>query len=162
LKAELFSSDFIMALFLFLIAIAIFEIFYINLQAEINDYGIRDDIQSKVNGLADVLVTSTGYPKYWDNNSVKVIGLFNSGLINLTKFEELKKIEYYTAKRMMGVRNYEIYIELKNKTGDVINNYKYGNKEDESANQVFYVKRLGLIDLNGNVTKAILYVGVWS
>ena len=162
MKAELFSSDFVMALFLFLIAIVIFEIFYSNLYSEINDYKIRNDLQAKVNSVADVLITSSGDPLYWDNNTVKIIGLFDSGLINLTKFEELKKIEYYTAKRMMGVRNYEIYIELKNKTGDVINNYKYGNKEDESANQVFYVKRLGLIDLNGNVTKAILYVGVWS
>jgi len=92
LKAELFSSDFTMALFLFLIAVVIFEIFYGNLHAEINDYKIRDDIQAKVNTIADVLVTSTGYPEYWNNDTVKVIGFFNSGLINLTKFEELQEI----------------------------------------------------------------------
>ena len=75
---------------------------------------------------------------------------------------ELQEIEYYTAKRMMGVGGYEIYIELKNKTGDVINGYTYGIKEGESANQVFYVKRLGLVDFNGNITKTILNLGVWS
>ena len=161
MKAEIFSSDFAMGLFLFLIGIITFELFYSNFHAEINDYSIRDDIQAKVNSIADTLLTSAGYPKYWDNNSVRVIGLFNSGLINLTKFEELQKIEYYTAKRKMGVGGYEIYIELKNRTEDVINSYTYGIKEDESAEQVFYVKRLGLIDLNGNITKAILNVGVW-
>ncbi len=150
-----------MGLFIFLIGIVIFEVFYSNLYAEINDYGIRDDIQAKLNSIADFLATSTGYPEYWDNNTVKVIGLFNSGLINLTKFNELQKIEYHTVKKMMGAGSYEIYIEVQNETGDLINDYKYGTKEGENANQVFYVKRLGLIDWNGNVTKAILNVGVW-
>jgi len=162
LKAEIFSSDFVTGLSIFLIGMIIFEVFYGNLHAEISDYKIRDDIQAKVNSIADVLVSSTGYPEYWNNDTVKVIGFFNSGLINLTKFEELQEIEYYTAKRMMGVGGYEIYIELKNKTGDVINGYTYGIKEGESANQVFYVKRLGLVDFNGNITKTILNLGVWS
>jgi len=162
LKAEVFSSDFVMGLAIFLIGMVMFEVFYGNLHSEINDYKIRDDIQAKVNSIADTLVTSTGYPEYWDNNTVKVIGLFSDGLINLTKFEELQKIEYYTAKRIMGVGGYEIYIEIRNKTEDVINGYTYGIKEGENANQVFYVKRLGLVDFNGNITKAILNIGVWS
>ena len=161
MKAELFSSDFVIGLFLFLIGIVIFEVFYYNLHTDINDYKVRDDLQSKVNSVADVLVTSTGSPEYWDNNTVKVIGLFNSGLINLTKFEELQKIEYYRAKRIMGIGGYDVYIEIRNETEDIIDGYSYGIKEGEDAEQVFYVKRLGLIDFNGNVTKVILNVGVW-
>lgn len=108
-------------------------------------------------------VTSTGDPEYWNSNNVKVLGFFNSGMINLTKFAQLKNIEYYTAKKIMGVGGYEIYIEITNETGSIINGtYWYGIKENENANQIFYVKRLGLIDFNGNVTKAILNVGVWS
>ncbi len=151
-----------MALFIFLIVMAISELFFSNLNAEINDYKTREDIQAKVNSIADVLLTSTGYPEYWNNDTVEIIGFFNSGLINLTKFDELKEIEYYTAKRIMGVGRYEIYIEIKNETGYLINDYKYGKKEDENSNQVFYVKRLGLVNFSGNTTKAILDVGVWS
>ncbi|NIO44692.1 MAG: hypothetical protein GTN36_04025 [Candidatus Aenigmarchaeota archaeon] len=161
MKAEIFSSDFVLGLSLFLIGLVIFEVFYGSLHAEINDYKIRDDIQAKVNSIADVLVTSTGFPEYWNNDSVKVIGFFSDGLINLTKFEELQKIEYYTAKRIMGVGGYEIYIDIRNKTDDIIDGYSYGIEEDESSSQVFYVKRLCLVDFNGNTTKAILNVGVW-
>jgi len=165
LKAEIFSSDFIMAVTVFLIAISTFGIYYISLQSDVTNYKIRNEIQSKANNIANLLLTSSGEPRYWSSTNVKVIGLYDSGLINLTKFEELKKIEYYTAKKMLGIGGYEFYIELKNETGHVLKNdslvYNFGIEKSESTLQAFYVERYGLTDLNGNVTKTIIGVVVW-
>jgi len=165
LKAEIFSSDFVMALTIFLIAVSTFGIYYTSLQSDISEYKIRNEIQSKANNIANLLLTSSGEPRYWSSTNVKVIGLYDSGLINLTKFEELKKIEYYTAKKMLGIGGYEFYIELKNETGHVLKNdslvYNFGIEKSESTLQAFYVERYGLTDLNGNVTKTIIGVVVW-
>jgi hypothetical protein len=164
LKAEVFSADFIIGLSVFLIITVILGVFYINLQTDISDYKSRSDIQTKANNVADILITSSGDPEYWDSSNVNVIGFYDSGLLNLTKFEELKNIEYYTAKRLMGVGGYEIYIELENETGYVLKNdsitYSFG-KPIEDASQVSYMKRLGLTNLNGNITKTILGVAIW-
>ncbi len=165
MKAELFSSDFVIGLSIFLTAICIFGIFYTSLQNDIIDYEIRNEIQGKAINIADLLVTSSGDPKYWNSTNVNVLGLYDDGLINLTKFEELKNIDYYTAKRFLGVGGYDFYIELKNASSYVLTNgttvYEFGREKSSDASQTFYVERYGLTRLNGNITKTIIGVVVW-
>jgi hypothetical protein len=164
LKAEVFSSDFIVGLSVFLIAISIFGIYYTNIQNDIVDYKIRNDMQTKADSVANLLATNSGDPEFWNSNSVKIIGLQDSNIINLTKFEELKKIDYFVAKRMLGVGGYEFYIELKNETGYTLRNgssvFSYGKEMTEDSLNVFYTERYGLTRLN-NVTKVILGVAIW-
>jgi hypothetical protein len=162
LKAEVFSTDFVAGLTIFLMAIVIFESFYGNLESEIGNYKTRNDAQIMANRVADVLSTSPGYPQNWNSSNVKVIGLYDSGRFSLERFDQLKNINYNVAKTMMGLGFYNIYLEVTNSTGSMIGSYTYGSKEDENASQVFYVRRLGLVYFNGNITKAILNVGVWS
>jgi hypothetical protein len=162
LKAELFSSDFIIGLTVFLIALNVFAIYYTNLQNDVTDYKIRNEVQIKANNVANLLATSSGDPEFWDSTNVKVLGLQDSNMINLTKFDELKKIDYFVAKRMMGVGGYEFYVELKNETDQIIGNYTFGKTITSSALQVFYVERYGLASVNGTVSKIILGVAVWS
>jgi hypothetical protein len=165
LKAELFSSDFVIGFAIFLIGIGIFGIFYTSIQSDITDYRNRNEIQNKATNIANLLVTSSGEPIGWSSTNVRIIGLRDSGIINLTKFEELKKINYYTVKNLLGVDGYELYIELKNQTGSVLKNgtvtYSFGLEKSESALQAFYVERYGLASLNGNVTKIMIGVVVW-
>ena len=158
----MFSTDFVVGLTIFLMAIVVFESFYSNIDSGINNYKVRNDLQTKANSVADILATSPGYPNNWSNVTVKVIGLYDSGFLSLEKFSQLMKVEYYAAKSEMGVGGYEIYLEVTNSTGSVLGNYKYGHPVSENASQVFFVKRLGLANFNGNVTKVILNVGVWS
>ena len=165
MKAELFSSDFVIGLSIFLIAIGVFGIYYEGLQNDIADYATRNDMQTKAINIADLLVTSSGEPHGWNSTNVKIIGLYDAGLINLTKFAELKNIEYYNAKRLLGVGGYEIYIEIKNATGYVLKNdsltYNFGKEKSENALQAFYIERYELSNLNGNITKTIIGVVVW-
>jgi hypothetical protein len=168
LKAELFSSDFIIGLSIFLIAMTIFGVYYESLQSDVIDYKMRNEIQSKAINIADLLVTNSGDPTGWNSTNVNVIGLYDSGLINLTKFEELKKIndsDYYNFKRLLGAGGYEIYIELKNETDQILENnsitYDTGKQNTDNAIQIFYVERYGLTDLNGNITKIKIGVVVW-
>jgi hypothetical protein len=119
---------------------------------------------SKAVNIASLLATTSGYPKYWNNTTVKVIGIYDSGKFNLTKFEELKKINYNSVKTMLGTGPYNIYIVLKNETGNTIEKsgvpYSYG-VTIANAEQIVLVKRLGVVSLEGTSIKTIMEVILW-
>ena len=165
MKAELFSSDFVVGLSIFIIAIGVFGVYYINIQNDVEEYSIRNELQTKSNTVADLLISTSGQPKGWSADNVDVIGLNDEGIINLTKFEEMQKMDYYTVKKFLGIGGYEYYINLENETGQTLVNdstiYEYGMNKDADALQVFYVERFGLSELEGNISKTILGVVIW-
>lgn len=168
MKAELFSSDFIISFFIFLSAFIIIAAYYQNLQTDIAESGTRNDMYSRAINIASLLATTSGYPKYWDNNTVEVIGLYDSGKFNLTKFEELKNVSYTNATKMLGSGYYRLSINLKNVTGNIIQKssdptffYSYGISPS-NAEQIVLVKRLGVTDLEGNATKIVMEVILWA
>jgi len=164
MKAELFSSDFIISILIFLSAMVIITFYYQNLQSDVYESNIRNEMYSKAVNIASLLATTSGYPKYWNNTTVKVIGIYDSGKFNLTKFEELKKINYNSVKTMLGTGPYNIYIVLKNETGNTIEKsgvpYSYG-VTIANAEQIVLVKRLGVVSLEGTSIKTIMEVILW-
>ena len=164
MKAELFSSDFVISILVFLCALVIISFYYQNLQSDVYESSIRNEMFSKATNIASLLATTSGYPKYWNNTSVKVIGLYDEGKFNLTKFEELKKINFNTAKTMLGTGPYKIYIALRNETDDVIENqgisYSYGIAP-VNAEQVVLVKRLGIVKIEETSIKTTMEVILW-
>lgn len=165
MKAEVFSSDFTIGIAVFIIALGIYSVYYENLQNDIVSYNIRNEMQTKADSIANLLVTSNGSPKDWDYENVRILGLRDSDMINLTKFDELKKIEYLKVKRMLGVGGYKLYIYLKNTSGTIISNgtdlYEYG---EQLANpyQVFYVERYALARINSTLVKTVMGVLIWQ
>ena len=167
MRAELFSSDFIISFFIFLSAFIIIAAYYQNLQTDITEASVRNDMYSRAINIASLLATTSGYPKYWDSNTVEVIGLYDSGKFNLTKFEELKNVSYSNATKMLGSSYYRLNISLINVTGNIIQKpndptffYTYGTSLS-NAEQIVLVKRLGVANLEDNVTKIIMEVILW-
>ena len=167
MRAELFSSDFLISFFIFLSAFIIITAYYQNLQTDVYEAKMRNDMYSKAIDIAILLATTSGQPQYWNSTNVQLIGLYDSGKFNLTKFEELKKINIQTAKTMLGTGVYNFNITLINTTGNIIENhstppilYSYGTPTD-NAEQIVLVKRLGVVDLEGNTTKVTLEVILW-
>jgi hypothetical protein len=170
MKAELFSSDFMISILLFLTVLTIITTYYQNLQSDVYETDIRNDMHSKAINVASLLATTSGYPQYWNSTNVQVIGLYDSGKFNLTKFEELKQIvqiDYQTVKTKLGTGAYNFYISLKNTTGDIIvkssdPTFSYSCGLDATnADQVVLVKRLGVVNLEGNATKVTMEVMLW-
>ena len=168
MQAELFSSDFLISFFIFLSAFIIIVAYYQNLQTDISEADARNNMYSTAINIASLLATTSGYPKYWDNNTVEVIGLYDSGRFNLTKFEELKNVSYSNATKMLGSGYYRLNISLKNVTGNIVQKpenptffYSYGTSPS-NAEQIVLVKRLGVINLGGNVTKIIMEIILWA
>jgi hypothetical protein len=129
---------------------------------------MRNDMYSKAINIASLLATTSGQPQYWDNNTVSVIGLYDSGKFNLTKFEELKNIPYRNTTFKLGTGYYNLNITLtENNTEKILQNssnpayfYTYGTSLD-NAEQIVVVKRLGVVSLGGNIRKVTLEVILW-
>jgi len=164
LKAELFSTDFIVSILLFLSVLVILGLYYENLQTDVYEQYVRNDMQRKAINVADLLATSSGNPQFWDSTNVKIVGLYDSGKFNLTKFKELKKINHETVKRMIGAGVYNLNISLKNETGNVIEIdgtvYSFGLPLTNVKDAVS-LKRLGIADLESEIKKVILEVVLW-
>jgi hypothetical protein len=165
LKAELFSTDFIISILLFLSVLVILGLYYENLQTDVYEQYLRNDMQRKAINVADVLATSSGNPQFWDSSNVKVIGLFDSGKFNLTKFRVLVQyFDHETVKRMMGTGVYNLNINLKNETGSVIEIggvvYSFGLPLTDVKDAVA-IKRLGIADLETENKKVIMEVILW-
>lgn len=181
MKAELFSSDFLISFFIFLSSFIIIAAYYQNLQTDIAENSIRNDMYSKAISIGSLLATTSGQPKYWDNSTVKVIGLYDSGKFNLTKLEYLINhtndvgtdvINYQKVKIMLGAGTYNINIILLNTSGNIVQkpsdpsySYTYGIPFS-NAKQVILVKRLGVVKLWGddtdNATKVAMEVILWE
>jgi hypothetical protein len=176
MKAELFSTDFLISFFVFLSAFIIIAAYYQNLQTDVSETNIRNHMYSKAISIASLLATTSGYPKYWDNNTVEVIGLYDSGKFNLTKFEELKNIPYQDIRTKLGTGVYNINITLINASGNILQkpddqSYFYALNDTTNipmlnAEQLVIVKRLGVVKLWGdevaNATKVTLEVILWE
>ncbi|MEM5781789.1 MAG: hypothetical protein QXD43_01155 [Candidatus Aenigmatarchaeota archaeon] len=164
MKAELFSSDFIISILVFFSALAIIAFYYQNLQSDVYENNIRNEMYYKAMNIASLLATSSGYPQYWDSSNVEVLGFYDNGKFNLTKFEEFKEIDEQEAKKMLGAGAYNFFISLKNTTGQIIERpgviYSHG-LPIINAEQVVKVKRLGLVNLEGKPTKVTLEVVLW-
>ena len=165
MKAELFSTDFIISILLFLSVLVILGLYYENLQTDVYEQYIRNDMQRKAINVADVLATSSGSPQFWNSSNVKVIGLYDSGKFNLTKFRELVQyFDHETVKRMMGTGVYNLNINLKNETGSVIEIgeivYSFGLPLTDVKDAVA-IKRLGIADLETENKKVIMEVILW-
>lgn len=167
MKAELFSSDFLISIFVFLAAFLIITFYYQNLQSDVYESNTRNDMYSRASKVSSLLAESGGYPHYWNSTDVKVIGLYDSGKFNLTKFEELQKMDYQTVKSMIGTGVYDFFISLKNTTNDIIEKpgippveYSYG-MSPVNAEQTVIIKRLGVVNLESNITKVTMEVILW-
>lgn len=165
MRAELFSTDFIISIILFLSVIIILGFYYGNLQNDIYQQYTRNDMQKKAINVADLLAASSGSPHFWDAGSVEVIGLHDAGKFNLTKFLELKKINYDTVRQMMGTGIYKLNISLKNETGSIVefggDVYSFGTPLVD-VEEAVSIKRLGIADVESSNKKVILEVILWS
>ena len=165
MRAELFSTDFIVSILLFLSILVIVGFYYGNLQNDIYQQYQRDDMYKKAVNVADLLVASSGSPKYWNSTNVEVIGLYDEGRINLTKFVELKNIDHQTVREKMGTGMYNLNISLKNETGNFIEEggvvYTFGVPLENVENAIS-IKRLAIADLESENKKVIVEVILWA
>jgi hypothetical protein len=173
MRAELFSSDFIISFFIFISVMIIITAYFQNLEADVYETNQRNDMYYRAINIGSLLATSSGYPDNWNSSDVQIIGLYDSGKFNLTKMEYLiNDTDYQSAKNMLGTGVYNFLITMKNSSGYTIKKpgtnyeYYYGKQfdqdgDDDDPDQIALVKRFGMVDLGGTPTKVTMEVILW-
>lgn len=153
-KAQLLSSELVIALIIFLIAISIF-IFTWNLI--FNSYTEEKQIKElefAAKGISDKLIYSPGDPSYWENNysaGVNSLGLATSpGIFSGSKIWALSNMSssnYTFFKQKIGAGRFNVYIEIIDTSSSQII-YSFGIAPNKSDSSIIYtnIKRLGMLN----------------
>jgi len=152
-KAQIISSDFIVALSVFLIIIAIIYSLWIT-----KSYSIEEERRIASLGdsaiLASNILMREGNPKYWNQTNVIDLGLQNNNRLNQTKIEMLNDIGYKKVKSMLGLQNYEFFMNIYDSSNRTIFDFGYMGE----AKNIAKVKRAGIL----NESIVFIDIMVWS
>ena len=117
-KAQIWYTDFMVAVLIFVIALVIYYEFITNLS--VKEQVILDELIADGKSISSSLV-SGGSPHNWTNETVTRIGITDGNhKINQTKIDVLYNMSYNDAHRVFGTR-FNFYIYFENSTNDRIN-----------------------------------------
>ena len=119
MKAQLFSSDMIVAVFLFL-AVASAALFAWNSAADKSVQTTqRQDMEITGTRILDILVKSPGYPIDWENKNATTIGLASyDRTIDANKLNAFLDMDYNRTREIFGIP-YNYFFKLGNYTKGV-------------------------------------------
>ncbi len=154
IKGQIFSTDFLVASFIFLVVITILYLYWTYSAVQLEETRRVNDI-TDVAYLTSNVWMRTGTPVYWDANSVIDIGLQNNHRINQTKLNSLNTIGYEKVRLMIGVPPYNFYMRIYDMNNNTI--FDFGNL-NLNADNIVKVKRIGIMN------SSIVYIDtvVWE
>ncbi|MBI5229637.1 hypothetical protein HY991_05995 [Candidatus Micrarchaeota archaeon] len=135
-KAQVFTTDFVISIILFLFLVAIIFLMWNNTSNQINTAEARKDIQNSAQHISDSLLKSRGSPDNWNNlldiSSITSIGLANEmHALNLSKVRRFREISlmdwtttksgYYRISDLFGITGkYDWNLTVTNLNGEMI------------------------------------------
>lgn len=158
-KGQIFTSDSIIALTLFLTLIII-SLSLIDRQ--INNLIEQEERNKAINKafqIADFLVRTEGYPKNWNSSNVKLIGLaYPDHVLQTNKINEMSNITYEELKIKLKVEPYNFLLTI-NSTG---NNYSIGRMWNENTTLIVVEERSILINDSNSLERGIMRLYLWQ
>ncbi|MCK5140491.1 MAG: hypothetical protein KAQ85_11665, partial [Thermodesulfovibrionia bacterium] len=107
-KGQASITGFIITIVLIITVVSLFYTQFSLLLVKDSEYV---DIRGDSEHVASVLV-SEGFPKEWNTENVKKVGLLDGEKISLAKLTEFSSINYSTSKKLLGIRyDYMLFIE---------------------------------------------------
>jgi len=115
LKAQLFSTDFMFAITLFIFAISLVFLLWNYVTSSLNQQKEIEKMYQTCLYASEIWVKE-GYPIYWSPNDVKVLGMVNDNRINSTKLYYLSQIGYENVSKLLNVLPNKLYFKVFNET----------------------------------------------
>jgi len=151
-KAQIYYLEFIITIFVFLIALAIFSRTIIN--SKTNE-GV-DDLLAQAQSISSSLM-STGYPVDWNSSTVEKIGLTNGrGRLNDQKLSMFANISYQDARTLFNIRSeYYMFLEDENGTRILIDGEQGIGSNFSNAKKL--VKSIRYPIYNSEIIRMVIY-----
>ncbi len=120
MKGQLFSSDLVLSIFIFLIVFAFLSIFTANMVNNIHKDQISRDLELQVIRISDLFVKTSGKPENWEDinpDLVESIGLVNKeNIIDEEKLSSFISMNYTKSKKILGLEDTDYFFRLENNT----------------------------------------------
>ena len=112
-RGQIFSSDLMVAFFLFIIIFSAIIIFWNNM-IMFSSYDVENRyIESLAVEIADTMVRTGGYPSTWENSNATTIGLAEwDRKIDSKKISAFIAMDYSQSKELMGIGGYDYFFRL--------------------------------------------------
>ena len=156
-KAQVFSIDFLVAVSIFLLVLAVVMIYWSYTSIQIEETKTINEMIDKGYMISQVWFRE-GTPEYWDPNNVRDIGLLSDHRINETKMNYLNDIGYNRVKEIIGAAPYEFRfnVSFTNCYGSGYS-FPFGLYPTQASN-VIRIQRAGIL----NSSIAIIEVLIWG
>lgn len=143
-KGQTFSTDFIIACTIFILAVALLLLYWRYTSNKISETNKINEMIEKAYLISEIWFRD-GIPKYWNSSNVIDIGLSNEHRFNKTKMDSLNDPElgYENVTKLIGVEVYKYNFTVYNLTKNVV--YTFGQNPSNPDNLV-KIKRVGILD----------------
>lgn len=117
-KAQIVSGDFTISVAIFIAILVMVLPLWNYVETQVRSNEERMDMESSLMIVSDVLIKTQGLPENWSASNVRSIGLADEeGILNTTKVLNLINMSYDNVRDLLGIKNYELYISLKDIDG---------------------------------------------
>jgi hypothetical protein len=147
MRGQIFSMDFLAAIFVFLLVFGVLLTSWGSIIDGIVRHNERKDMELLANTVADLFVSSGGYPYSWQFNpsTVRTIGLVRTNrVIDSSKLSTFLSMDYDQLKESMHISGYNFCFKLLN---SAIEKCDFGEGED----MVSFSRRVVLYNGNPDV-----------
>lgn len=144
-KAQIFSTDFVVASVIFILIL---------IMLEVHTQNIYDKIEKQENmfyyenliSTTDTLLLYQGYPKYWNESNVEVLGIAERpNYLNRTKVEQMMGLSENQIKTLLNLEDRNFYFTLENSTEIM---FEKGDVDWADAETVYIINRNAVMDEN--------------
>jgi len=157
-KGQTFSTDFIIACTVFILAIAILLIYWRYTSNKISETKLISDMTERAYLISEICFRE-GIPKYWSASNVIDIGLSNDHRLNKTKMDSLNDplLGYKNVSKKIGAEIYDYKFRVINSTKDLIYEFPL-DPLPTSPDNLIKVKRIGILDGEIVILEAMVWI----
>lgn len=155
LNRGMFSSDFIAAMAIFIVAMIIISPLWGSINRQTENQETTRAMQSAALTATDILLRTGGYPENWNTTNVRSIGLAQEErIINATKAKYLFQLfitNYTDVKYMLGAGAFQMGTEISDKNGlpIIFEGVNFTNSSlTEGALEITNIQRIAIIKYN--------------
>ena len=171
-KGQIFSTDFIISIGIFIFILNVSILIWNNINSQIDQGEISNKFQTKLISTSTLLLETTGLPKNWEKldpqiekKKISQIGLaIKSNVLSYEKITALKNLPYDDAKEIMGLETENIYIEILDASGNILNmngkDMKFGLLPINAEN-IYKISRPVIMENDDTQTIGVMNVILW-
>jgi uncharacterized membrane-anchored protein len=121
MKAQAWSMDFAASMVIFSTALLLILFAWNYAVQQSHEQTSFNVMENAAIAASDSLIRHGGSPEGWSQADVMTIGLASSeNVINETKAESLMQVNDTDIKRLLGIGNYEFYLEIRYANGSMV------------------------------------------